>query len=95
MQDFFTKYGIENQAIAVGVSGGADSLALALRLNEQGYKIVALTVDHGLRPEARIEAEYVASVMQKYNIEHHILTWVGTKPQTSIEEAAREARYNL
>ena len=54
MQDFFTKYQISNdEVIAVGVSGGADSLALALRLNEQGHKVIALTVDHGLRPEAR------------------------------------------
>lgn len=95
MPDFFDKYGINNQTIAVGVSGGADSLALVLRLNEQGHKVVALTVDHGLRPEARKEAEYVASLMQKHNIEHHILTWIGEKPQTGVEEAAREARYNL
>lgn len=95
MQDFLNQYGIDNQPIAVGVSGGADSLALVLRLNEQGYKVVALTVDHGLRPEARQEAEYVASLMQKYDIEHHILTWDGDKPQVGVEEAAREARYNL
>ncbi len=96
MQDFFTKYQISNdEVIAVGVSGGADSLALALRLNEQGHKVVALTVDHGLRPEARTEAEYVASLMQKFAIEHHILTWIGTKPTNGVEEAARQARYNL
>ena len=95
MQDFFVQYGIENATIAVGVSGGADSLALALSLHEQGKKIIALTVDHGLRPESKNEAEYVASIMQKFGIEHHILTWDGEKPQTGVEEAARQARYNL
>ena len=95
MQDFFEKYQIKNEPIAAGVSGGADSLALALRLHEIGYTVVALTVDHGLRPEAKKEAEYVASVMQKFGIEHHILTWEGEKPQTGVEEAARQARYNL
>lgn len=95
MQDFFVRHGIEKATIAVGVSGGADSLALALSLQEQGKKIVALTVDHGLRSESKSEAEYVASIMQKFGIEHHILTWDGEKPQTGVEEAARQARYNL
>lgn len=83
--------------VAVGVSGGADSLALVLLLNELlGKKrIVALTVDHGLRKESSDEAYYVAQVMKKLEIEHHILIWEGKKPAQGIEEAARNARYNL
>ena len=83
--------------MAVGVSGGADSLALVLLLKEQfpNCHLVALTVDHGLRPTSLKEAQYVADVMNKYGIEHHILTWVGKKPKTGIEEQARIARYNL
>ena len=85
--------------LAVGVSGGADSLALALMLQEElsllGIKIIALTVDHQLRKESTDEAFYVARVMKAYGIEQHILTWEGGKPLTGIEEAAREARYRL
>ena len=83
--------------VAVGVSGGADSLALVLVLAELLGKnrIVALTVDHGLREESLDEANYVAQVMNDYEIEHHILTWEGKKPAQGIEEAARIARYNL
>lgn len=85
--------------LAVGVSGGADSLALSLMLQEElsplGIKIIALTVDHGLRKESTEEAYYVARIMKAYQIEHHILRWEGNKPLTGIEEAAREARYNL
>ena len=95
MEDFFSKYPISEKTIAVGVSGGADSLALVLRLHEFQKKVVALTVDHGLRPDSYQEAEYVASIMAKFGIEHHILIWQGEKPQTGIEEAAREARYQL
>ena len=95
MQEFFEKYGIANETIAVGVSGGADSLALALQMQECGIKVVALTVDHGLRQESYSEAQYVADLMKSHQIEHHILSWKGAKPQTGIEEAAREARYNL
>ena len=99
MEQFLQKHQIEDKTIAVGVSGGADSLALALMAAESlassGRKIVALTVDHGLRPNSAKEAAYVAQIMQKYDIEHHILPWIGQKPQTGVEEAARAARYGL
>lgn len=95
MQKFFDTYGITDEIIAAGVSGGADSLALALRLHECGKKVIALTVDHGLRAESRSEAEYVGEVMACYGIEHHILIWEGEKPQSGIEEAARQKRYEL
>lgn len=99
MKNFLRKHNIDDEVIAVGVSGGADSLALALwaadNAEKCNVKIVALTVDHGLRPESVQEAEYVANIMQNFNIEHHILVWEGEKPQTGIEESARIARYNL
>ena len=99
MEDFLFKHHIKDNVIAVGVSGGADSLALALMaaqgLAVYGKKIVALTVDHGLRPTSAQEAAYVAEIMRQNNIEHHILVWKGDKPETGIEEAARTARYEL
>lgn len=99
MFEFLARHHITDKIMAVGVSGGADSLALALMANEElrvyGIKIVALTVNHQLRKSADAEAEYVAEVMQKYGIEHHILQWQGKKPKTGKEEAARQARYKL
>lgn len=95
MQKFFERYPFSDEVIAAGVSGGADSLALVLRLKEAGREVVALTVDHGLRPESAAEAAYVATVMKKFGIEHHILTWTEKKPSAAIEAAAREARYRL
>lgn len=88
---------LKDEKVAVGVSGGADSLALVLILAERlgAEKIVALSVDHGLRPESLTEAKYVAQLMAHFKIEHHILTWEGKKPTQGIEEAARIARYNL
>ena len=53
--------------VAVAVSGGADSLALALLLRdwleEQGGRLIALTVDHRLRPGAAAEARQVGAWM--------------------------------
>ena len=93
------KYQIQPKVWAVGVSGGADSLALVYLLkswsDEHCVRVVALTVNHQLRPEADAEAEYTAQLMKKIGVEHHILQWVGVKPESGIEEAAREARYGL
>ena len=94
--DFFYKYKIDDEVIAVGVSGGADSLALALKLKDMGKRVVALTVNHCLRKEAQDEAEYVAKIMEQNGIEHHILLWSeGAKVKKGIENAARIARYDL
>lgn len=96
---FLQDYNISENIIATGVSGGSDSLALTLMAAEElhalGYKIVALTVDHRLRPTSAKEAAYVKEILSAHGIEHHILVWHGTKPQTGIEEAARAARYKL
>lgn len=97
IKSFLEKYKIKDTTFAVGVSGGADSLALVLLLKEEcpDFNIVALTVDHGLRPASSDEAHYVAKVLKKFDIEHHILVWSGEKPTVGIEEKARNARYNL
>ena len=99
MLELLGKHNIKTNILAVGVSGGADSLALALMLKDEcekyGIKVIALTVNHKLRSCADKEAEYVAEVMQKHHIEHHILLWEGEKPSTGVEEAARLARYDL
>ncbi|SDE20628.1 tRNA(Ile)-lysidine synthase [Rhodospira trueperi] len=85
--------------LAVGVSGGADSLALALLARDwvagRGGRLTALTVNHGLRPEAGDEARAVAAWMEAADIAHDILTWTGPRPVAGIQAAAREARLSL
>jgi tRNA(Ile)-lysidine synthase len=85
--------------IAVGVSGGADSLALTLLLDDwlrrRGGALQALTVDHGLRPEAAAEAAQVARTLKARGIAHRTLRWHGPKPKANVQAAAREARYAL
>ncbi|NVJ98981.1 MAG: tRNA lysidine(34) synthetase TilS [Alphaproteobacteria bacterium] len=80
--------------LAIAVSGGPDSMALAL-LAATVRDVVCLTVDHGLREEAAAEAHSVGQVMKGRGIEHHILSWEGDKPSTNIQAAARTARYAL
>ncbi|PCI50883.1 MAG: tRNA lysidine(34) synthetase TilS [Alphaproteobacteria bacterium] len=86
-------------AIAVAVSGGADSLALTVVLGEyclrEGISLTALTVDHGLRGDSAQEARTVGSWLEKRGIAHVILKWQGDKPQSNIQDQARLARYRL
>ncbi len=86
--------------ILIALSGGPDSTALAwlamrwrTSLAGDGPELIAATVDHGLRPDSRTEAESVGRWCAQIGLPHHILTWHGEKPSHGIQEAARSARY--
>lgn len=85
--------------IAVAVSGGGDSMALTLLLNQwclkKNIKLNAVTVDHSLREASKQEAENVSTWLRQHKIDHEVIEWVGKKPQSNIQDAAREARYKL
>ncbi len=85
--------------LAVGVSGGADSLSLVLLAHDwatrRGGAVLALTVDHGLRPDAAEEAARVGRWLAARGIAHAVLRWEGEKPATGIQAAARMARHRL
>ena len=87
--------------VILAVSGGADSGALMhlasrwARGAAQPPRLVVATVDHALRHASRAEAEWVAGEARSVGLEHAILTWVGSKPATGIQDAARAARYGL
>jgi tRNA(Ile)-lysidine synthase len=87
------------ESLLLAVSGGPDSLALMLCVahwrERARHAIAVATVDHGLRPEARAEAEQVALWAQAQGFTHHLLTWDGPKPSTRLQERARAARYAL
>ena len=85
--------------LAVAVSGGADSLALALLADRwaraRSGSIVALTVDHRLRPESAAEAARVGAWLAARGIRQEILVWEGPYPLHDLQAAARAARYRL
>lgn len=87
----------EQGHIGVGVSGGADSLALTLLLSgwcqDHGVKLTAFTIDHGLRPAAADEAQTVHTLLSARNISHRILKITDTIGSSRIQETARQRRY--
>ena len=91
--DFMDKY--KQSKVAVGVSGGVDSMCLLYWLHNIKMDVVCLHVNHRLRPEADTETEYVKSVCEKLNIPVHIFYWNDNKPESGLEAAARQARYKM
>jgi len=60
-----------------------------------GAEILALTVDHGLRAGSATEAEKAARWCRDMGLAHQTLHWGGDKPDTGVQDAARQARYRL
>jgi tRNA(Ile)-lysidine synthase len=88
-------------ALAVAVSGGADSMALACLVRDwaeaRGGTVTALTVDHRLRPEAAQEARWVRDALAPRGIAHRVLAWRAGADgvRANLQARARAARYAL
>ncbi|PZQ35988.1 MAG: tRNA(Ile)-lysidine synthetase, partial [Phenylobacterium zucineum] len=83
--------------IAVGFSGGGDSLFLLKAvLDWAGDRpVLALVVDHRLQPDsARWTADAVAKA-RALGAAATALAWTGDKPSTGLPAAARRARHAL
>jgi tRNA(Ile)-lysidine synthase len=84
----------------VAVSGGPDSTALlvlaarwAKQQKKRRPKLLAITIDHGLRPQAAAEAAAVKRLARRLGVPHRTLRWRDKKPKSGLQEAARIARY--
>ena len=94
---------LRGETIGIGVSGGADSMALLHFLNsvkeDLDIDIVAITVDHGLRDNADSDCEFVMDYCKRNHIRCHKFKVDSAKLAKekgySIEQAAREARYGV
>lgn len=94
--------GLEGLAgFVIAASGGPDSTALLLLAARWAQRLrrpprlLAITVDHGLRAQAAAEAAAVKRLARRLGVQHRTLHWRGKKPKTGLQEAARLERYRL
>lgn len=85
--------------LAVALSGGGDSMALldlAGRVQAaRGGRVLAVTVDHRLRPEAADEARLAAARCAAIGVGHQTLVWDHGPVRGNLQDQARRARYRL
>jgi tRNA(Ile)-lysidine synthase len=94
-QQLFTK----NSTLLVATSGGADSMVLCHLLQRQGFNFAMAHCNFNLRgPESDADAAFVKKYAQQNNITCYLQSFNTTQyaqqHQQSIEEAARNLRYN-
>jgi tRNA(Ile)-lysidine synthase len=91
--------GLPAGPLGVAVSGGSDSVALTLLLagwaGEQGRRLEAVTVDHGLRAESGAEAALVARFCEVRGIPHSVRVWGDRRSGGNLQGDARAARHRL
>ena len=92
--------GGDTRTLGLAVSGGSDSLAMLalaaeIRTHEGGLSLAAVTVDHGLRPEAAAEADQVGRVCRELGVPHSIVRWERADTGAVSQADARRARHQL
>jgi tRNA(Ile)-lysidine synthase len=83
------------ETIGVAVSGGGDSTALLHLALAAGFRVEAVTVDHGLRAESAYEAEQVAKACAALGVIHAVQAWGHGPVGGNLMDAARRARTGL
>ena len=103
IENFIADYSLisMHDRIVLGVSGGADSVALLEVLNElkdkYSLRLFVVHVNHGLREEAKEEAKYVEALCKERDIPFYLFNEnvkeLSEKMMIGIEEAGRFIRY--
>jgi len=85
--------------LGVAVSGGGDSVALLAALvqysRDTEIELHVVTVDHGLRAEAKEEISLVTDLCAQWSLPHHVEFWSGWSGDGNLQASARDARYEL
>lgn len=90
----------KNDKVILAVSGGVDSvvlLHLMKKLSEsEGITLIVAHVNHHLRSESNAEEKFVEELAKAYQLSFHVCHWPKQQhPDTGIEEAARNIRYQF
>ncbi len=82
------------EGVAVGLSGGADSLALTAAAVAEASQVHALVVDHRLQPGSDVVAREAAARATELGCASVRVLAVDVDGTKNLEAAAREARYD-
>lgn len=87
------------QVVAVGVSGGADSVALLRALLIAGARPVVAHLDHALRPGSAGDAAWVRELAERLGVPGETVrvdvAAVAARRGGNLEDAARRVRYDF
>lgn len=89
------------RGIVVGLSGGADSVALLDALASlaaaQGFHLIAAHLDHGLRPDSSDDVHFCQALCQRLDVPFHTakadVRGRADRDGSGLEDAARVERY--
>jgi len=81
--------------VVVGVSGGADSVALAHMLIKLGYDVTIAHLNHGLRgKESDADAKFVRNLAQKWDVTF-VTCQIKVPKKGNLENESRKLRYGF
>lgn len=91
---------LPNRRYAVAVSGGIDSMVLLhMMACDKNLNIFAVTVNHGIRPEAQSDCDFVADYCKRLGVECRVfrvdVPAYAAENKLSTETAARLLRYRV
>lgn len=86
--------GVSGGPVVAAVSGGPDSLALLVLARRAGLDVLAVHVDHGLRPGSSDEAVRVAEAARRFGAGFEARR-APVAPGPDLEARARAARYSV
>lgn len=88
-------------SVVMGISGGADSVAMLLAFSmlreEYDLSLYAVHINHGIREEAVLDADYVKKLCENHGIPFYLYTadveQMAGEQKKTVEEMGREYRY--
>lgn len=88
-------------SVVMGVSGGADSVAMLLAFSalqkEYELSLYVVHVNHGIRKEASLDADYVRELCESYGLPFYLfeanVESMAKEQKKTVEEMGREYRY--
>ncbi len=94
---------IQGARLLVGVSGGADSVALLLALEQcrspLGLEVIVAHLDHGLRSDSSADAKWVTALGEQLDLPVALgrvdVARQASDARQGIEETARQVRYDF